>query len=114
MTHGGILAALLDETMGWAPAVANRRFCVTLELTIRYLKPAPIGAELEIRGWKTSDTRRIWEADGEIRDMEGILYARGAGRYMPLSDERTREVAEMLTFDEGCVTPYRIRRDVLE
>src|SRR2546421_5116698 len=31
ITHGGIIAALLDETMGWAPAVANRRFCVTVE-----------------------------------------------------------------------------------
>src|SRR5207248_10441272 len=31
ITHGGIIAALLDEAMGWAPALANRRFCVTAE-----------------------------------------------------------------------------------
>src|SRR5437762_2553943 len=43
ITHGGVLAALLDETMGWAPVLLYRRFCVSVEITVQYLKPVPIG-----------------------------------------------------------------------
>lgn len=110
ITHGGIIAALLDETMGWAPAIANRRFCVTVEMSIQYLKPIPIGHEVEVSAWVTDGRRRIWEAEGEIRDSDGNLYARGKGRFLPVSDEQTREVVSYLNFDEGCVGPERICR----
>jgi uncharacterized protein (TIGR00369 family) len=110
ITHGGVIAALLDETMGWAPALANRRFCLTVEISIQYLKPIPIGTEVEVSAWVTDGHRRIWEAEGEIRDSDGNLYARGKGRFLPVSDEQTREVVSYLNFDEGCVAPDRICR----
>ena len=110
ITHGGIIAALLDETMGWAPAIANRRFCVTVEMSIQYLKPIPTGTEIEVAAWVTDGHRRILEAEGEIRDADGSLYARGKGRYVPVSDEQTREVVSYLNFDKGCVAPERICR----
>jgi uncharacterized protein (TIGR00369 family) len=109
-THGGILAALLDETMGWAPSLQNRRFCVSIELRVHYLKPVPIGAEVTVTGWTTSGQRRIWETEGEITSSDGTVYARGYGRYMPVSDEQTRNVVEYLTFDEGCVPVEKICR----
>ena len=34
--HGGIIAALLDEVMGWAPSVIKRRFCVAAEIATHY------------------------------------------------------------------------------
>ncbi len=104
-THGGILATLLDETMGWAPVLVNRRFCVTVELSVKYIQPAPLGTELTVAGWVTGGRRRIWEAEGEITDNLGTVYARGKGRYMLLGAEKTREVLEYLTFDEECVSP---------
>ena len=48
--HGGVMAALLDEVMGWAPSVIKRRFCVAAEIIIRYLKPLPIGQAVTVRG----------------------------------------------------------------
>ena len=110
VTHGGIIAALLDETMGWALAVANRRFCLTVEITVKYIKPVPIGVEIEVTGWVTDGLRRIWGAEGEVRDSAGMLYARAKGRYMPVSDEQTRDVVGYLQFDESCVGPQRICR----
>ena len=108
ITHGGVLTALLDETMGWAPVLIHRRFCVSVELTVQYLKPLPIGTEVTVIGWTTADRRRIWETEGEIRDAEGTVYTRGKGRYVPISDEQTRAVVDYLTFDEECVGPERI------
>src|SRR3989442_145688 len=81
--HGGVLSALLDETMGWAPCVVKKRFCVAVELVIRFLKPAPIGRPLVVEGEMTADRGRLWEARGAIRDEAGQIYARGTGKYFP-------------------------------
>lgn len=45
-----------------------------------------------------------------VRDSNGVLYARAKGRYLPVSDEQTREVVGYLQFDEDCVGPERICR----
>jgi uncharacterized protein (TIGR00369 family) len=95
--HGGIIAALLDETMGWAPCVLTGRFCVAIELTVRYLKPAPPDGELIVTGRSDSHAGRIWEASGEVTDEAGTVYARGKGRYFPLSREETDAVMALLT-----------------
>ena len=97
--HGGVIAALLDETMGWAPCVRAGRFCVAVELNVRYLKPAPPSLELTVTGRTESMAGRIWEATGEVTDDAGTVYARGKGRYFPLSMEETDAVMELLTVD---------------
>ncbi len=106
--HGGILASLLDETMGWAPILLHRRFCVTIELNVQYLKPAPIGTTLIVTARPDGGNRRIYEAEGQVTDDAGTVYAKGRGRYMAVSSDKTREVIEYLTFDEGCVPPDRL------
>jgi uncharacterized protein (TIGR00369 family) len=97
--HGGVLSALLDETMGWAPCVRMKRFCVAVELQVRFLRPAPIGAPLLVRGEMTADRGRLWETRGEIRDEAGALVARATGKYFPLSAEETQAIIEYLTMD---------------
>jgi uncharacterized protein (TIGR00369 family) len=102
--HGGVMAALLDEVMGWAPSVIKRRFCVAAEIIIRYLKPLPIGQAVTVRGEMTADRGRLWEARGDITDDAGIIYARGTGKYHPLSMEQTQAVMDYLAVDGRRVT----------
>jgi uncharacterized protein (TIGR00369 family) len=97
--HGGVMAALLDEVMGWAPSVMKRRFCVAAEIVIRYLKPLPIGQAVTVRGEMTADRGRLWEARGEIADDAGMVYARGTGTYHPLSEQETQAVMDYLAVD---------------
>lgn len=97
--HGGVIATLLDETMGWAPCVLAGRFCVAVELNVRYLKPAPPEKEFLAIGRAESSGGRIWEAAGEVRDDEGVVYARGKGRYFPLSEEETNAIMALLTVE---------------
>jgi uncharacterized protein (TIGR00369 family) len=111
IAHGGVLASLLDETMGWAPAVHKGRFCMAVELTIEYRRAVPVGTEVTVIGWMTDGSRRIWEAAGEVRDAAGTVYVRGRGRFMPLTNSQTREVMDYLIFDEGCVPPERLCRE---
>ncbi|HXG24562.1 MAG TPA: PaaI family thioesterase [Chthonomonadales bacterium] len=108
ITHGGVLAALLDETMGWAPTLKRGRFCMCVELNMEYRKSVPIGTQITVTGWMTDGSRRIWECAGEIRGADGTLYVRGKGRFMPIGEEPSRAILEYLTFDEGCVPAERL------
>jgi uncharacterized protein (TIGR00369 family) len=95
--HGGVLSAVLDETMVWACCVRTGRFCLAAQLQVRFLRPAPIGASLAVRGEMTADRGRLWEARAEIRDGTDAVIARGAGKYFPLSEEETRAIMGELT-----------------
>jgi uncharacterized protein (TIGR00369 family) len=102
--HGGVMAALLDETMGWAPCVVAGRFCLAVELNVRYVKSPPPDLELTVVGRAADVSGRIWEATGEIRDDAGTVYARGKGRYFPLSEAETQAVMELLTLEGETLT----------
>lgn len=102
--HGGVLATLLDETMGWAPSVRAGRFCLAVELSIRYLKPAAPDEPLTVRGRALDWTGRIWRAEGEVIGPGGEIYVRGSGRYWPLDAAQTDEVMKLLTVEGDHLT----------
>jgi len=102
IAHGGVLAALLDECMGWAPTLRTGRFCLTAELSVRFVKALPLGVPVTVIT-RAEAVGRVYTATGEIVDADGTLYARGSGKYLPMSAEHTREVAELLDYDEHTV-----------
>lgn len=81
--HGGIVAALIDETSGRAQMGGdpqNPRFMFTGKLEIKYRKNVPIGKLLKIVGRAGKDTGRAAEAWAGIYDAEtGDLLAEGTG-----------------------------------
>ncbi|HEY3282746.1 MAG TPA: PaaI family thioesterase [Armatimonadota bacterium] len=103
MVHGGVLSALLDETMGWAPSITDGRFSVCAELKVRFLRPSPLGRELTVRGWTVRQHGRLFLAEGEITDSEGTVYVKGWGKYSPLTREQTLEVVRHLQFQPDTV-----------
>jgi len=50
MAHGGIVAALFDDVLGYLLTL-HRVPGFTGELTVRYLRPTPVGTPLTLRGW---------------------------------------------------------------
>jgi uncharacterized protein (TIGR00369 family) len=96
-----VVAALLDETLGWAAALAVGRMCVTAEMTVRYLKPVPVGAKIVVSAKPGRCSRRLGVAEGEVRDESGTLYARASGKFLPLSQGETRRVDSQLIYPEG-------------
>jgi len=93
--HGGVIAAAMDECMGWAAARAIHRMCVTGDLTVRYLKRAPVDAQLTVCAEVVRAHRRLVHTAGVLVDQEGVKYARSEGRFLPLTVEET------LTVDDG-------------
>ena len=96
--HGGVIAAVLDECMGWAAARAIGRLCLTAELTIRYLGPVPDNQELTVITEITKANRRLVKATGEIQGADGKTYARAEGKFTPLSAEETLLVDDQLNY----------------
>lgn len=110
VAHGGVLAALLDESMGWAATVfgGSHRMYLTGELTVKYLAPVPIGDPIEIRSRLVEDAGRIAYSEGELICGETVCV-RARGKFLPMSREATAEVLPYLKFD-GC----RKYRDLFE
>jgi len=105
-THGGVLCTLLDETMGWAPSVVTGRFYVTAELTVRYLRPFPVEKTMIVEAWPEKVARRMATAVGEVRDEDGTTYATAHGKFLPISEEETRRVNELLIYDEDTLRVF--------
>ena len=103
IAHGGVVAGLLDETMGWAATIFAKKqssptFYVTGELTIKYLAPVPVGKEIEIRSRLVKAGGRIAYGEGELF-YEDRVYVRAKGKFIPMTHEATREVIPYLKFE---------------
>ncbi len=100
VAHGGVIAALLDESMGWAATVFGKRhpMYLTGELTVKYLSPVPVGEEIEIVSRLEEDSGRIAYSTGELI-CGGRICVRARGKFLPMSREATARVVPYLKFD---------------
>jgi acyl-coenzyme A thioesterase PaaI-like protein len=82
--HGGVAAAILDETIGRAIAngKAGQVWGVTLELTTKFRKPIPLDQELRIVGRVLNEGPRFFEGTGEIVLENGDIAVSAAGKYL--------------------------------
>ncbi|GFO58847.1 hypothetical protein GMST_11720 [Geomonas silvestris] len=75
MVHGGIISTLMDETAAYALFARYGKLGVTRELTTRFLKPVPTGAELTVQGRVASYTPPTAEVTMAIYDQSGEVLA---------------------------------------
>lgn len=81
--HGGLVSAILDETIGRAVCVEEPdTWGVTVELTVKYKKPVPTETDLKAVGRLTRNTRRVFEGEGELYLPDGTVAATAVGKYM--------------------------------
>jgi uncharacterized protein (TIGR00369 family) len=87
VTHGGILATLLDEIMVWACGVETRNFAYCAEMNVRYLSPSRPGESIRARGELVENKRgRLFLARGELLGQAGQTIATSTGKYLPVKD----------------------------
>ena len=87
-THGGLVTAILDETIGRAIWTTSPEIWgVTMKITVEFHKPCPYGVPLKCVARITKETKLIFEGMGELYDQEGNLLDRAYATYfkLPLS-----------------------------
>ncbi|NJD91285.1 MAG: PaaI family thioesterase [Geobacter sp.] len=91
--HGGIAATILDETIGRAIMIGNEDqvWGVTLDFSVSYKKPVPLGVALKVVGRITEDGKRIFSGTGEILLPDGEVAVTARGKYMKVPLDRIAE-----------------------
>lgn len=86
--HGGVVAAIIDETMGFALSIAGV-VAYTANLSIDFVAPAPVGVEIAMTARiRDRADRKIWiEATGEGPDG---VFARAEALFLTVDLERFR------------------------
>jgi len=104
LIHPGVLAAILDETMGWSGFVQARQGGMTVKLDVDFLRPVDRGEKMlcfgMCSGTRGKDpSRMFWFSEGGILpmgegDLSPIMRARGQWLAMPaLTDEMKKHLS---------------------
>lgn len=84
--HGGIICAIFDEVMGSVFRATGTASAFTGELSVRFLKAAPLGMELEFRARRVSSQGRKQFLEGEARSPEG-QFATATATFIEMTAE---------------------------
>jgi acyl-coenzyme A thioesterase PaaI-like protein len=79
VAHGGWTAEVLDEALGHVPILHNQ-LTVTGTITVRFVKPVPIGRPLEASSWVDRIDGKKWFISGQlVLASSGALLAEATG-----------------------------------
>jgi uncharacterized protein (TIGR00369 family) len=81
--HGGVVAAALDEAMGWAVYQAGA-WAITGRLQVRFRRPVPVGGSLEVRGQVKEVRGRRLLAQARLLDSDGQVLAEAEALFLRL------------------------------
>jgi hypothetical protein len=83
LLHGGVIATLLDSTLGSAVAMANpREMLFTAQLNVAYMHPVSTPGTVLVRSWvEKKEGRKTW-AKGRIESGTGGLHAEAEGMWL--------------------------------
>jgi acyl-coenzyme A thioesterase PaaI-like protein len=84
IAHGGVIAALLDDLMGFVLVSLTRTQGVTATLSVSYRRAVPIGVELQLRGRLQRREGRKLFIEGSIA-FDGEVLAQGEALFIALS-----------------------------
>jgi acyl-coenzyme A thioesterase PaaI-like protein len=93
LMHGGVMAAALDEAMGWAMQPLGV-WAVTGKMELKFRQPLPLHRKATVSGKVVRNRGRWLEVQGEIRSEEGKLMAESHGLFMRLPEETVRKLGE--------------------
>ncbi|MCH7511981.1 MAG: PaaI family thioesterase [Chloroflexi bacterium] len=89
--HGGSVATMLDEAMGWA-VYEQGNWAVTARFGMRFRAPVPLGEQVIVSGWVFRDRGRFLEMRAELRSSKGALLAEADGIFARVTGEQAEEM----------------------
>ncbi|MBN2304247.1 MAG: PaaI family thioesterase [Anaerolineae bacterium] len=108
VAHGGILATILDETMGRAilaegtegeaRPIVKERFMFTAKMEMRYLQPVPLHQEFTVRGRVEKDRGRMVMVSGEVVLPDGSVAVKASATLVDIPPD---QIEQMVQADVG-------------
>jgi len=88
--HGGIAAAILDETIGRAIMLTSSAniWGVTVDFSMKLRKPVPLDGEIRVLARIVTDGKRSFTGEGEILLADGQVAVEGKGRYLKMDIDK--------------------------
>lgn len=86
--HGGVIAAMLDEAMGWALLHIGGRYGVTRSLKVDYRRPVRVASRLTVRAGVEVFGNDTAEISAVIRDQRGRILAQAASHWALVRNAR--------------------------
>ncbi len=86
--HGGAVAAVLDDAMGYVSFLVQRIF-VTAHLGVDYRRPVLLGADYDVVAWCEGVDGRKLQLASELRDDDGVV-AESRGLFIAVDVEHFR------------------------
>jgi len=94
LMHGGLVATILDEAMGWA-IYGRGIWAMTARMQVRFRRSVPLDRRLRVSARVTSQRHRLVQARAELHDEDGALLAEGEGAFLRVTPEKGRELEEL-------------------
>ena len=88
VVHGGVVAAALDEAMGWAMSLLVGKNGVTISLNVRYRRPVEVDRRLVLSARVKEETATRVLLEAEITDEQGRRLASAEGEWVPVRANR--------------------------
>jgi len=92
--HGGLVATLLDEAMGWV-TMSHGIWAVTGKINIRYRDPVPLLQPVTVVGMIEKNRGRWVTVRAEIRSSKGAVLSEADAIFMRVSGERRVELEQI-------------------
>jgi acyl-coenzyme A thioesterase PaaI-like protein len=98
IAHGGIVATILDEVMGWALAAADA-WGYTAKLSIAYKRPVPVGARIRGEGRLVERRKRLLTMTARLLDARtGDVLATADALYVAAPAAQLAELKARYAF----------------
>lgn len=84
VAHGGVVAALIDGTLGVAGlslAALENKVVSTVEFKVNYLKPAKVNDELRCSGKVLNAGKRLIYIEAEVKNQADEVIAKANGTF---------------------------------
>lgn len=102
VTHGGLIATVLDEVMTWAAIVHSDRACFAADFSVRLRRPLPPSTSAIARAVCTGSRRRIHDTEARLESRDGEVFATATGRYMAIPREQVHAMHHDLVSTPDC------------